>query len=64
MAEKNGQPVGFAELERDGHVDRVYVVADYQGRGVGRLLLAAVVVEAWRAGLCRLFTTDPWLPNL
>ena len=56
VAEKNGQPVGFAELERDGHVDRMYVAADYQGHGVGRLLLAAVVVEARRAGLSRLFT--------
>ena len=29
--------------------------ADYQGQGVARALLAAVVAEAWRLGLVRLF---------
>src|SRR6476469_2509497 len=45
VAEEAGRPVGFAELEPDGHIDRVYVSADYQGRGVGRLLLDALVAE-------------------
>ena len=56
VAEESGRPVGFAELEPDGHVDRVYVSADRQRRGVGRQLLAAIVAEAQRAGLARLFT--------
>jgi len=56
VAEEDGRPVGFAELEPDGHIDRVYVSADHQGRGVGRQLLAAVVAEARRVGLARLFT--------
>jgi putative acetyltransferase len=56
VAEEGGRPVGFAELEPDGHIDRVYVSADQQGRGVGRQLLAAVVAEARRVGLARLFT--------
>jgi putative acetyltransferase len=56
VAEEDGRPVGFAELEPDGHVDRVYVSADHQGRGIGRLLLSAVVAEARRVGLVRLFT--------
>lgn len=56
VAEEAGRPVGFAELEADGHIDRVYVSADYQGRGTGRQLLAAVVAEARRLGLARLFT--------
>ena len=38
VAEEGGLPVGFAELEADGHVDRVYVSADHQGRGIGRAL--------------------------
>jgi putative acetyltransferase len=56
VAEKAGHPVGFAELERDGHIDRVYVAADHQRCGIGRQLLAAVVAEARRVGPARLFT--------
>jgi putative acetyltransferase len=56
VAEEAGRPVGFAELEPDGHVGRVYVAADRQRLGVGRQMLAAVVAEARRVGLARLFT--------
>ena len=56
VAEEAGRPVGFAELEPDGHIDRVYVSADHQRRGIGRQLLAAIVAEARRVGLARLFT--------
>lgn len=56
VAEEAGRPVGFAELEPDGHIDRVYVSADHQRRGIGRQLLAAVAAEAQRIGLARLFT--------
>jgi putative acetyltransferase len=56
VAEEAGRPVGFAELEADGHIDRVYVSADHQRRGIGRQLLDAVVAEARRLGLTRLFT--------
>jgi putative acetyltransferase len=56
VAEEAGRPVGFAELEPDGHIGRVYVSADHQGRGIGRLLLNAIVSEARRVGLARLFT--------
>jgi putative acetyltransferase len=55
VAEEAGQPVGFAELEADGHLDRVYVSADHQGQGVGRMVLTAVVDEARRRGITRLF---------
>ena len=56
VAEEAGRPVGFAELEPDGHIDRVYGSADHQRRGIGRQLLAAVLAEARRVGLARLFT--------
>jgi len=55
VAEVAGQPVGFTELEADGHVDRFYASADCQGRGVGKQLMAAVVAEARRLGVSRLF---------
>lgn len=54
VAEKAGRPVGFAELESDGHIDRLYVSADEQGHGIGRQLVAAVVAEARRMELARL----------
>ncbi len=55
VAEESGRPVGFAELEPDGHIDRVYVSADYQRRGAGRELLGAILAEARRVGIARLF---------
>jgi putative acetyltransferase len=56
VAEQAGRPVGFAELEPDGHIDRAYVSADHQGQGIGRRLLSAVVAEGRRVGLVRLST--------
>ena len=56
VAEEAGRLVGFAELEQEGHIERVYVSADHQRRGIGQQLLAAVVAEARDAGIARLFT--------
>jgi putative acetyltransferase len=56
VAEEAGSPIGFAELEAHGHIDRFYVSADHQRRGVGRALMSAVVTEARRLHLVRLFT--------
>src|SRR5206468_2451490 len=33
VAEESRRPVGFAELEADGHTDRVYASADQQRQG-------------------------------
>ena len=55
VAEEAGRPVGFAELEFNGHVDRVYVSADHQRRGIGQALMDEVLLEAKRLGLVRLF---------
>jgi putative acetyltransferase len=55
VAEEANKPVGFAELEPDGHLDRVYVSADHQNQGIGRQLLAAIVSESKNLGLKRLF---------
>jgi putative acetyltransferase len=56
VAEDAGRLAGFADLEANGHIDRVYVSADYQGQGVARALLAEVVAEARRLRLVRLFS--------
>lgn len=54
VAEDPTGPVGFAELEPDGHIDRFFVSADCQGMGVGRVLWDALETEARRLGLDRL----------
>jgi putative acetyltransferase len=56
VAESGGRAVGFAELEQNGQIDRFFVSADHQRLGVGRALLAAIVEEARRLGIRRLFT--------
>src|SRR5579883_1124642 len=43
VAEDAGRPAGFAELEANGHIDRVYVSADHQRQGIGRVMLTAVL---------------------
>lgn len=55
VAEVDGQVAGFAELESDGHIDRFYVSADHQGTGIGRALLQAIVAEARRLKIQRLY---------
>ena len=32
---ENGIIVGFGDIDRSGYLDRLYVHADYQGRGIG-----------------------------
>ncbi len=50
-----GIPVGFAELAGgEGTIDRFYVSADHQGRGIGRRMLEVLLSEADRIGLPRL----------
>jgi putative acetyltransferase len=49
-------PIGFADLEPDGHLDMMFVHPDYQGIGVASLLLGKVETEARKQGLRRIFT--------
>lgn len=56
VAEVDSAPAGFTDLEPDGHVDRFYVHADRQRRGVGRALMDALVAEARRLGAPRMFS--------
>ena len=56
VAEENGEVVGFAELEGDGHLDMLYVRGDTVGKGVGRRLYEAVERKARSQGLDRIFT--------
>ena len=56
IAEIGSTMVGFADLEPDGHLDCMYVHADYQGRGVASRLLAEVETVAKARGLTRLYS--------
>lgn len=51
-----GRICGFAEFEDTGHIDAVYVHADYQGKGVASRLLERIEAEAASLGVARLFT--------
>jgi len=56
VAEENGRLLGFADLDPAGRLDRLYVNADWQSRGVGGRLLEAAVAEAKQRGLKELHT--------
>jgi putative acetyltransferase len=56
IAEIDGRPAGFADLEANGHVDMLFVDPAAQRRGVARALLAHAEREARALGLRRLTT--------
>lgn len=42
VAEKNGEILGFADMDGAGYLDRLYVHKDHQGRGVATALCSAL----------------------
>src|SRR3546814_15533006 len=56
VAELDGVPVGFVDLEPDGHIDMLFVDADHQRQGVASVLLGQVEETAHDQGLTRLHT--------
>jgi len=56
VAEIDGVFVGFADLERDGHLDRMFVHAEYQRRGIASALLRRVEAAAKDSNLARLYS--------
>jgi putative acetyltransferase len=55
VAESGSSVVGFTDLEPDGHIDRFFVHADWQGQGVGKAMLSELKTEAQRTALHRLY---------
>lgn len=56
VAEQGEQVIGFADMERDGHLDHFFVHADYQRNKVGSTIMNAVLEEADRGGIRRVFS--------
>jgi|SRR5215210_1736561 len=56
VATVEGQVLGFAELEADGHLDTLYVHHDFQGCGIASRLLDRIEAEAKRLRVGRLYT--------
>ncbi|NLF31237.1 MAG: GNAT family N-acetyltransferase [Planctomycetes bacterium] len=54
VADDGGTIAGFAELQRDGHIDCFYTHKSYQRLGVGSALLERLERHARAAGLGRL----------
>ena len=51
LALEDGRPVGTARMFPDGHIGRVAVLDDRQGRGLGRRLMMVLEEAAARRGL-------------
>lgn len=56
VAELKGLILGFAELERSGHINCFYVHKDYQRCGVGKRLYQAIEAKAFDLGITNLTT--------
>ena len=55
IAKLDGQIVGMAEIERNGFIDYFYVHPRWQGRGIGKALLATLESETMKAGVKTMF---------
>lgn len=53
LALAGDEAVGTGRLLPDGHIGRMAVLAGWRGRGVGALLLQALIDEATRRGMAR-----------
>ncbi|OWV96761.1 GNAT family N-acetyltransferase [Rhizobium sp. R693] len=56
IAEVQDLPIGFADLEPDGHLDMMFVHPDHQGIGAASTLLQRIEAEAQKLGLKRIST--------
>jgi putative acetyltransferase len=56
VAEYGEEIVGFGNITSDGYLHRFYVHKDFQGQGIGSLLLEALEKKAKALGLKEIFT--------
>lgn len=55
VAEVEGKPVGFADLQVSGYIDQFFVAAPYAGLGIGSALMKQLHATAETSGTPRLF---------
>lgn len=51
----DNRPIGYGDLEPNGHIDHLYCHPDLVGTGVGSAIYAAIEATARRAGIALLF---------
>jgi putative acetyltransferase len=56
VAMLDGCIVGFADMTNAGHLDRLYVSAEHQRRGIAKTLLAKLKSHATESGIAEIFT--------
>ena len=56
VAELNGVIVGFADMTPEGYLDRLFVSADHQRRGIATMLMNAIEAAAVEHGISRIHT--------
>ena len=56
IAEMGGEPVGFSDLEEDGHLDMMFVHPAFQGQGIASALLNTVETAARKQSLTMIYT--------
>ncbi|TWT50848.1 putative N-acetyltransferase YafP [Rubripirellula amarantea] len=56
VVEREGKLGGFADMGLDGYLDRLFVSADHQRRGIATMLTLAIETKAMEVGLRRIYT--------
>lgn len=56
IAELDGHVVGFADLQDDGYIDHFFCHCDYQGMGVGRILMEHILDTGRERGISCLYS--------
>ena len=51
VAVKDEKIIGYADIQPDGYIDHFYCHHQFQGKGVGRFLFAAIEKEAMKKGI-------------
>lgn len=53
LAEIDGKIVGFADMDKTGYLDRLYIHKDFQGRGIATALVNELEQSAQASGIFR-----------
>lgn len=56
VMESGAQLIGFADMSHDGHLDRLFVSADHQRRGVAKRMWQELRSQVERLGIRTVFT--------